>query len=284
MAGRLAAHGEGAWLIEHNLRRRQGITMRIRKQAILLLALTFAVSGCSPGKESAAQPAPTAKQQQAEPPSSESPGRTLTFHDVSGYTLPGFGALAKIRGFNDCTYEDRWLDCSNTKPEPFYGEPVQKASVSLMALDFVGLNGEPIPADQPIESYPPIKGADVDALGYRAIHLEFKSSNYVDGCTETLPNLTGCAPPGTINAAINAMEANGWVLVSSWKGNRTWMHPEHAVSIEALRYGSGRSLTLVQATPERVAGRLAAKARADAEKAKADAEAQRMVDAMKVDG
>lgn len=218
-------------------------------------------------------PAPPTSVEAAQPP-----GKQLSFYEVSGYVVPGMPSLAKQMGYTKCEHSYYALTCQHPSPPDFFGVPVQSATVSMDRGNHVGLQEQtPAQTDN-------IQGASLDELSYKSILLEFKPQTYDQACIDRLKTTSysmECADPGTVDAVVRAMERDGWVLVSDWKGNRTWLHHEVNASIADMRWSPDNALTLSKEDPADVRDRLAEHARRNAKRAKEEANAKRLVDEMK---
>lgn len=239
-------------------------------------SIALSLNGCSTEIDGQADKQPAASGQNA-----AETGKQLNFSAIGEYIVPGTAILARSKGFTACEANYYALVCTHPNPPPFFGVPVMMAQVQMDRGNHLDPEGE-IKNPEIVG----IKSASLDDLSYSSIDLSFSPQKYDEACVERLAQKTWerpaeCAMPGTVESAVHAMAAQGWILVYDRRGNRTWMHPEVAAEITSSGIGPDDMLKLSKATPDEVRSTLE---QHNAEQTKRDEEnaaAQALVDQMK---
>lgn len=252
--------------------------MKMRCLMFTVTAITMTLAGCS--VESDGQ---TDKKSTASIGATAETSRQLTFAAVGEYIVPGAAHLARSKGFTKCEDTHYALVCTHPKPPHFFGVPVLVAQVQMDRGNHLAI--EPEPENSGAGN---IKGATLDDLSYASIDLTFSPQQFDDACIERVAKESWerpaeCAMPGTVEAAVHAMRAEGWVLVHDRKGNRTWMHPETAAEISSSGIGPDDMLKLSKANLQEVRSTLEEHTAELVKIEKESAAAQALVDQMKAE-
>lgn len=252
----------------------------MKMKCLIYMATTIALTlgGCSVESDGRA-----GKKSTASTEATVQTSKKLTFAAVGEYIVPGIAHLARSKGFTQCEDTYYALVCTHPKPPHFFGVPVMVAQVQMDRgnhLDIEGKTENPIPSN--------IKGAKLDDLSYASIDLTFSPQQFDDACIERLAKESWerpaeCAMPGTVEAAVHAMTAAGWILVYDRKGSRTWMHPETPAKISSSGIGPDDMLTISKANLQEVRSTVTERSAELEKMEKESAAAQALVDQMKAE-